>query len=303
MQLSLFVKTDDAPIFNLLVRILTPSVFVILVATVLYQFNLDAYTTNIYLIVVYYFAFRLIFNIAAGRSRLLNWPMQFIHFSITFAITYYIYDKILRVKANILPDFSTISNELWIIIVIFLYELFNKISFSDERSRKRKRNYLDNRYHLYRNKFQTTISPITNNDQIESLIYSIMLYEAFNRPKAYRIVEAICFWFGISKTLGIMQVKTDKYISDKESVRLGAQKVVADLLTILSEKGDKYLTEWDVQRSIINKYNGGRRYLSEIEDLNGLVLRFFYTKTTDKLFDGVFINKDQKVTAAQNGGS
>lgn len=286
----MFFKSDEAPIFNLLVRILTPVVFIILVTTLFYQFNLDAFTVNIYYVVVYYFAFRILFNLFAGRTRLINWPMQLLHFTVTFAITFYIYDKILRVKANILPDFSSISNELWIIIIIFLYELFNKMSFSDERTRKRKESYLHHRYNLYKSKYHSIIRSITNNDKVEALIFSIMLYEAFNRPKAYRIVEAITFKLGISKTLGIMQVKTKKYLSDEESVKLGTKKVVDDLMTILSEQPKEYWerewADWDLLRKIIAKYNGSQQYLSEIETLQGLVLQHFYPKTKHRYIDG-----------------
>ncbi len=306
MQLSLFVKSDEAPAFNLVIRILTPVVYVIVVTTILYQLGLDSFTSEIHLVVLYYFGLRLLFNMLAGRTRLLNWRTQLLHVSITYALAYFVYDKILRVKANILPDFSTISNELWIIVLIFIYELFNELKFSDERSKRRKSNYLHHRYYLYKGMYQPVIEELTTNQKLQALIYTIMIYEAFNRPKAYRIVETILFPLGISKTLGIMQIKTEHHVSDSESVRLGAQKILADVSSAATEAMDRYghsdRLEWYVLDGSISRYNAGSQYRSEILRLFGFVRDVFYSDTKDRLIDGPFPSTQAASTSPVTGG-
>ena len=119
MEISIFVKTEEAPALNFLIRVLTPIVYIIIMSTILYYFKLDKYVWNIYLINVYYILFRLLFNLITNRGLLLNWYRQFLYWIAILVISYFTYEKLIKVKANILPDFTTVSNELWIIILIF----------------------------------------------------------------------------------------------------------------------------------------------------------------------------------------
>ena len=41
IEISMFVKTEEAPALNFLIRVLTPVVYIIIVSTILYYFGLD----------------------------------------------------------------------------------------------------------------------------------------------------------------------------------------------------------------------------------------------------------------------
>jgi len=61
----------------------------------------------------------------------------------------------------------------------------------------------------------------------EGIIYAIMIYEDYNRPRLIRLVEYS--WFFLTKkplTMGIMQVRSNTYINDIESVRRGVDLVL-----------------------------------------------------------------------------
>lgn len=62
MEISIFVKTEEAPALNFLIRVLAPIVYIIIVSSILYYFGLDKYVWNIYLVNIYYIIFRLLFN-------------------------------------------------------------------------------------------------------------------------------------------------------------------------------------------------------------------------------------------------
>src|SRR5688572_25518961 len=79
ISISVFVQTEEAPAFNYLIRVLTPIVYIIVAAAILYSLNLDRYVINFYLVNVYYLIFRLIFNLITGRGLLLNWSRQFLY--------------------------------------------------------------------------------------------------------------------------------------------------------------------------------------------------------------------------------
>lgn len=63
---------------------------------------------------------------------------------------------------------------------------------------------------------------------LRSLFYTIMLIEDSNRPKWFRTLEHHLFWTKKVRSTGIMQVRSQKNLSDEESVEL-AIPIVQDL--------------------------------------------------------------------------
>jgi len=286
IEISIFVKTEEAPALNFLIRVLTPIVYIIIVSTILYYFNLDRFVINIYLVNIYYVIFRLLFNLLTNRGRLLNWYRQFIYWAAIIIISYVTCIKIISVRSNILPDFTTLANELWIIILIFIFQVTNNIRLSKTATEKRKLNYLKTRYNTLKELYGSIIQNFTNNQILEAITYAVMIYEDFNRPKIVRIIENITFRITKKpRTLGIMQVKSDRLISDEESVMLGTNKVLeaySEYLKKINHNISEYY-EWSAYDFIISNYNGGISYSSEIHRLFTIIKETFYKDTTDSL--------------------
>lgn len=286
MEISIFVKTEEAPALNFLIRVLTPIVYIIIASTILYYFGLDKYVWNIYLANIYYILFRLFFNLITNRGLLLNWYRQFLYWIAIVVISFFTYEKLIKVKANILPDFTTVSNELWIIILIFMFQVANNLRFSQEATQKRKDNYLKSRYHYFKKLYGQLIKDLTQNEILESIVYAVLIYEDFNRPKIVRQVEN--FKFRLTKkphTLGVMQVKSDKLISDLESIKLGTEKIVNAYKKYLNNptETDSTYFEWYAKNFIINDYNVGTSYNGEVNDLADIIKETFYKDTNDTL--------------------
>lgn len=286
MEISIFVKTEEAPALNFLIRVLTPVVYIIIVSTVFYYFGFDKYVWNIFLVNIYYIVFRLLFNLLTNRGLLLNWYRQFLYWSAIVVISYFTYDKIIKVKTNILPDFTTVANELWIIILIFVFQVANNIRLSQDGTIKRKQNYLRTRYKYFKNLYGKKISEITQNEVLEAITYAILIYEDFNRPKLARVIEDIKF--RITKkphTLGVMQVSSTKLLTDTESVILGTTKIVDAYKIYLqkpTEENQDYY-EWSVMSQIIGDYNTGTSYGYEVTELAQTIKEEFYKGTNDTL--------------------
>lgn len=286
MEISIFVKTEEAPALNFLIRVLTPVVYIIITSTILYYFQLDKFVWNIFLVNIYYVVFRLLFNLITNRGLLLNWYRQFLYWGAIIVISYFTYDKLIKVKANILPDFTTVANELWIIILIFVFQVTNNIRLSEDGTFKRKQNYLKSRHSYFKTLYGKLIKEATQNEALEAVVFAILIYEDFNRPKVARVIENIKQRLTKKPhTLGVMQVKSDKIISDLESVKLGTAKVVnaykqyLDKLT--KEKEEFY--EYSAYYEIIANYNGGSSYQSEVADLISIIKENFYKDTNDTL--------------------
>lgn len=287
MELTLFVKNEDAPAFNFLIRVLTPIIFLIISSTIIYSIHKDVYVHNIYLVNVYYLVFRLFFSLITGRIILINWYRQTLYWLAIITISYFVYDKIIKIKTNILPDFSGIANELWIIVLVFVFHVFNNIRLSQNRTAKRKNEYLKHQFLRFKRLYGQTIHEITNNESLDAVVYAILIYESFNRPKIIRLIENLSFRItGKPHTLGIMQVFSEKMLTDKESVELGSKKIFTAYKKFLENyksSADKYYGEWSVYGEIIADYNGGSSYRSEVETLVATIMDTFYKSVKELL--------------------
>jgi hypothetical protein len=165
--------------------------------------------------------------------------------------------------------------------------MLNTIRLSNNSSGKRKNKYLFAKFNLFRHKYGKTINEIAGNEKLEALSYAILIYENFNRPRLYRWAENVSF--KITKkphTLGVMQVKTSKYISDSESVFLGVTKIKLEYEKIVKEmtgRPSQFENEQSITAKIISNYNGGNAYYWEITQLTQTLTQKFYANTPDLL--------------------
>ena len=288
ISISVFVKAEEAPALNFIIRVLTPVVYLLIVSTILYALNLDKYVINFYLVSCYYILFRLCVNLITDRGLLLNWYRQIIYWVSIVALSYIVYEKLIVCKQNLFPDLTTIGNELWIIILLFIYQLFNKAKFSAEGTVKRKERYLKRTMTKFQRKYSSIINEKIDNDQLKGIIYSILIIENFNRPKIVRLLEYSLFF--ITKkphTMGVMQYYSSKYINDEQSVILGIEKIKNGYNQLVEqyENGTIEYYEWNFKSKIANIYNTGTDYSDDVVTMWEKIMEKYYANTTDKLYE------------------
>lgn len=282
ISLSVFVKKDEAPAFNFLFRVFGPIVFVVLAAAIFYWLNWDGLVEGIWRVVLYHLACRLAFNLLLNRALLLNWGREVLIWVTSLGVVVPLYDHVISVRQYLLPDAQSITNELWVIVVLFIYSTLNNIQFKSEASAKRKDRYLRKSYHALRSKYHNIVEDMAPDLFAESIIYTIIIYESFNRPRAAQLVEHLLFpWY--SKTLGPMQVETDRRLSAEESVRLGASRIADSYKEARKqvEQDPNYetlcvLPDEQVLRQVAAEYNRDDDYAWDINELNSMVLERFY---------------------------
>lgn len=287
LSMSIFAEEDEAPAFNFLIRVLSPIVYLFITAAILYTLKLDKYTEKYYLVNVHYILIRLTVNILTSRFLLLNWKNQFFYWICIITLSYLSYTHIIVTKKNLLPDVSNLANELWIIICVFIYQVFNNIRTSNENTIKRKNRYIERNFIKFKNEYSELIN-ILENKKLIILAYSILIFENFNRPKIIRLVENFSFYVtSRPHSLGIMQVLTSIYIDDKESVKLGVKKIRNDYVSLTKRKNYKELHKYDpdyyLLLDIIERYNGGSKYRLEVEELYRIIEDKFFKNHKDKL--------------------
>jgi hypothetical protein len=249
--------------FNLVLRILSPSIYISFLAIFLYKLGINDFVKNIWLISLWYAIFNIGISIFLGKFALVK---KFLYFSIhiiSVFISYYFYALALsRGLEFILPEAGNFRTEIWLIILLFFYALLNKYEPNQATYYESKNNFLKRRYaYLYKHYKNSLLSNFTENKFLENLLFAIMIIEDINRNRIFRFFEKILFPFGFVKTTGIMQVQNNKLLSDEESVKLAQEKILE-----LSKSYKDSRTGWDLMSNIVNDYNGGPEYLEDVKD-------------------------------------
>ncbi len=282
ISLGLFVRRDEAPAFNLALRLLGPVVFVTIVAALFYAIGLDRFAQDIWRVVLFYFLGRAAFNTLMGRFLLINWLREIVIGAACVWVTWLIYDAIIKHKKTLLPDFTTATNELWVFVALFVYTVLNKVDTGTRGSEARKNRFLKLRFSELNQKFGDIFEEVLPDNLSRSIGMSILLYESFNRPWLAQRLEHLVFpiW---GKSLGPMQVTTSKRLNDYESVRLGVEFVASSYQKRLEEarrkQGDAYdehWRRWYLIGKVAADYNKDDSYVNDIRELHGVITKLFY---------------------------
>ena len=110
----------------------------------------------------------------------------------------------------------------------FLYVTINRISWPrlGASSDERKNRYLRSMYCGLHRRYGAIVARVASNKACEALSYAVMIYESFNRPRVYQLIEnRILFPLGMARTLGPMQVSTTRRLPEDELVQLGVERI------------------------------------------------------------------------------
>lgn len=255
--------------YNLLFRIVAPSVFISFTTLILDKIGFSGLTKDIWIISMYYYLIIFIALVLMGRFGLVNkYLFSFIAIA-GILISYWIYNFALRLGPSaILPDSTGFRTELWLIVIAFFYNLFNNyhVNFSHEYAIKTK--FVLNRYKSLSQKYDKFLKgEFKNNKLLKLIFYSIMITEDINRPSLVRKIEGLLFFTKRVKTTGIMQINNNKKLTDEESVG-EAQKII-----LLSY--NRHYAQDKMESALVfeigNDYNSGS-YGQEIQS-NFLILK------------------------------
>lgn len=279
MQMSVVVKEDTAPLFNYLFKVLAPVVYIILLTALFQKCGLDEFTKGIYLIVVEYWIFRLLYVILLGHIRLLDWWTQIFYWISSIGLAIWFQSMVNKVD-TILPDPKNLIEELWILIIAFLYSIINKKKFAEEASENRKKQYIIHKYNRLKSKFGGVVCKYCNNEFAEALLFSIMINENFNRPKAARCLERVLFAKSSKRhSYGIMQVMSDRVLTDEESIELAAKKIndsMGGYIATAQVSYDNRIWTFDIIDFVAKDYNNGDQYGTEIQSIFNVLKDVFY---------------------------
>ena len=283
VQMSVTIQEDTAPLFNYLFKVLAPVVYIILLAVLFQKIQIGFLNDKIYLIVVYYWAYRFLFITVRGRLSLMNWGVQIIYWVSSILLALWVSSVIESVE-TILPDSKTLLEELWILVILFLYSVFNKLDYSREGAKKRIKRYTYKKYESFVNRFGGIIDSNLKSDWLKAATYAIMVYEDFNRPKAARLLERVIFRrSNHNHSFGIMQVMSSSPLSDEESIERAIEIIKQGCKKYLErdyfEDVDSFYLKGLI-REIFDSYNpGDPNYAREVD--------FVYENIVERYYPGM----------------
>lgn len=265
-----FASTEDKPNgLNVLIKILVPVIYIIIVSGILYETHQDWLVKNIYFVTIFYYILKWINIIFILRRKdLHDWKADILLSIIGTLISIIIYYIFITRTNQIFVSIEEIRDGVWVSIIIFIFviiknNIYNNMKTNHREQEKRKYKYIKNKYVYFKDKYGDIIR--TKNEELKNITYSILLYENYNRPFIYRIMEYIKFIFTRHATLGIMQVSSRTFISSRTSVKRG-YKLIKDEYYKLRKKYIRKHMLLDIGFiiDVISSYNNGREYSDEI---------------------------------------
>ena len=171
---------------------------------------------------------------------------------------------------SILPNAKEFRIIVWIIIVMYIYNslknnINNNININKYITNNKKdemtKEYIVIEYAKNKNKYYNLITP--KYKELIPIIYSILIYENYNRPKMLRNIDNIIFKINYKeRKLGIMQISSNKLITDEESINIAINKLEKIYLKTNNKKTNicneilkKYLDSEDEYNKVIDIYN------------------------------------------------
>lgn len=285
VQMSVGLQDDTAPLFNYLFKVLAPIVYIILLAVLFQALGWDNLCKDIYLIVVYYWVFRFLYVTVRGQLPLLNWKVQILYWISSIALAFWVNSIIDKVE-TVLPSPQALLEQLWILIILFLYSVFNKLEFSREGADKRIKRYTYKKVDSFKKKYGPIVDVQFSQDFYKAVVYSIMVYEDFNRPVIARFLERALFLFSKKPhTYGVMQVTSLKPLSDEESIVKACLKIKADAMSFIPnwyENEDDEVFLSGAANEIFLKYNPGDiEYSCQVNQVFENVVQKFFSNMPD----------------------
>lgn len=228
-----FNKEDTTAGANIIYNILLSNIYMLII----YEFSNPIYHNKIYFIVIGYLIVRYLFIfIILDRGILLNFKFESTLIILTILMTVYLYKNIIKENISLKIPIEDFKNEIVLLVILFLFSIFKEAILNIFKKRKNtseRKKYIQNQY----NSMQINYGEIVENKIAEQhlehdsisyenlkniysrLIFSIMIYENYSRPKLFRLIEKKVSKYSSKKiSTGIMQVKGMKPKTDTESI-------------------------------------------------------------------------------------
>lgn len=233
------------------IMIIIPVIYIILISGITF---VD--TSCIYLVILMEMFIRIYYTkIILNQEELMNTNYYIQNYGLAIILAFIVTRCFIIKVDSIFPTASEWRMGIWFLIILFLYKTLNgvvtfKLEKQEQLNFKMKEEMIIVRYAKLKNSYSHLIK--SKNKDFNSLIYAIMIFKDYHRSNFLRSVDKIRFRFtGKTMKMGIMQVETNKEISDEESIKI----VIKDLNKIEKELStNKKIKKQDLYQELLREY-------------------------------------------------
>lgn len=245
---------------NSMIQAIFPIIYITILAGIFNTYEFNDINSGMFFIVIFELIIRLYYlNTILKRENLIDYNYYFKIYSVSLLGSFLINEIFIAKVDTIFPTPSEMRMGVWFLIIIFLYITF-KNSFNLKSVSKKidfilkKREYVIVQYARLKTKYYKDIK--LKNKELVPLVYAIMIYENYKRPKFYRQLDMILYRFtGKETKMGIMQIYSKTELTDYESINLSlkrinqiydkfksSRKLINDILTEYYQNKEEYIT-------------------------------------------------------------
>lgn len=259
---------------NFFLKTVNPAIYLSVIAAAIQGRLSDEYINSLWMLIPAFWMLRFLYMVVKNRIIFLNFKYElsacFVSLLLGEGTFFLIIEPLLAEGECIWIPTTEIRDAVWFAIIAYLaktvWDIMRRNFHGDNLYPAEKRQKIINRrYDKFSLKYGALIRNEVENQyavskekqgQLICVVYAIMIYEDYNRPAIIRMFEYVMKFIMPKRTmtLGIMQVTSNKLISNKTSIKMAIEKIGRSFLE--SSEDSVYLA--------IQGYNSSGDYYPEV---------------------------------------
>ncbi len=205
-------------------------IFTLIIAGFCSRLGFNKFNDNIFLVLVFKFILELIYDIYFLEEDYFNREDSNVKWAVLEIVLMFILNQELINKVDdVFLSGENLKIIVWLFIVGYIYNFYknNKSIIADVNSTEKSisREKIVVSYAKLKLNYDEDI--VVKSDKTRLIIYTIMIFNNYKRPAFLRRIDNIIFKVkGTSRKLGIMQVKSKKFITDLDSINIVIKKIL-----------------------------------------------------------------------------
>lgn len=263
---------------NIIMNICIPNVFMVFIYMISKEGSFKTIEEFLIIYVVAFYIYRMILICVILRRKEMysiryEWSMAIVGICVAWVLNNGFFTSV----ENVFISVEELREELWIAIMVVLYQflkqLLNKRVTQDSVLKKGQiSRYIINKFNKFYVHYNHLMDINAKNSDMYIFLYALMIFEDYNRGPIHRFFERIKVRLGYSATVGIMQIKSDKPLSDEESIiecikwlegRIGEDKTHIDTMQV-RDTAWEYNNDDAYAKSVAYIYERLCEYLDEV---------------------------------------
>lgn len=209
---------------NILMNVCIPNVFMLFIfmaATKLQLHNIEKYL--IWYVVLFYFYRSFLICVILRRKEMYSYLYELCMAAAGILLAVFLNNLFLVTETTIFITAYELREELWFAILVILFQfvkqiLDKKVVQNTVLSKGQLTRYIIHKFEKFYKKYNDLLQITHVNRYMYIFLYSIMIFEDYNRGPIVRTIERMKIRLGKRATVGIMQMQSDIPLTDRESI-------------------------------------------------------------------------------------